>query len=34
MVSIKEILDSVEELMQEINSLFETSGFFRKGQEK
>ena len=25
---------SVEELMQEINSLFETSGFFRKGQEK
>lgn len=24
---------SIEELMQEINSLFETSGFFRKGQE-
>lgn len=24
---------SIEELMQEINGLFETSGFFRKGQE-
>lgn len=24
---------SVEELMQEINGLFEVSGFFRKGQE-
>ena len=23
---------SIEELMQEINSLFETSGFFKKGQ--
>lgn len=24
---------SIEELMQEINTLFESSGFFRKGQE-
>ncbi len=24
---------SIEELMMEINALFETSGFFRKGQE-
>lgn len=24
---------SIEELMMEINTLFETSGFFRKGQE-
>ncbi len=25
---------SIEELMQEINSLFESSGFFKKGQEQ
>lgn len=25
---------SLEDLMQEINGLFETSGFFKKGQEK
>lgn len=25
---------SIEELMQEINSLFEASGFFKKGQEQ
>jgi len=26
--------NSIEELMQEINALFETSGFFKRGQEE